>query len=74
MWILKQLILFQRIFLNKHIEEKYPRYELYAYGEGFVTEKLRRKHFTGIPVLFIPGNAGSPEQGLYYSVIHSRKN
>lgn len=63
-----------RIFLNEHIEEKYPRYELYAYGEGFVTEKLRRKHFTGIPVLFIPGNAGSPEQVRSIASVSIRKS
>ena len=42
----------------------YPRFRLYAYGEGFVTERLRRMYFSGIPVLFIPGNAGSHEQGF----------
>jgi len=50
------------------MEEKYPRFGLYAYGEGFLTEKLRRMHFSGIPVLFIPGNAGSHEQGLHHIV------
>lgn len=46
---------------------RYPRFRLYAYGEGFVTERLRKMHFSGIPVLFIPGNAGSHEQGSYLS-------
>lgn len=59
----------QRIILDDDIEERYPRYALYAYGEGFVTEKLRRMHFSGIPVLFIPGNAGSHEQGLHRLII-----
>lgn len=49
--------------MDNEIQEQYPRYRLYAYGEGFVTEKLRRMYFSGIPVLFIPGNAGSHEQG-----------
>ncbi|XP_011310677.1 GPI inositol-deacylase [Fopius arisanus] len=51
-----------RIELDDKIEKRHPRYALYAYGEGFVTDKLRKKQFTGIPVLFIPGNAGSHEQ------------
>ncbi|XP_015119466.1 GPI inositol-deacylase [Diachasma alloeum] len=51
-----------RIELDDKVEKLYPRYGLYAYGEGFVTDKLRKKQFTGIPVLFIPGNAGSHEQ------------
>jgi len=54
--------------LKNNIEEKYPRFGLYAYGEGFLTERLRRMHFSGIPVLFIPGNAGSHEQGLYHFI------
>ncbi|XP_063979734.1 GPI inositol-deacylase [Diachasmimorpha longicaudata] len=51
-----------RIELDDKVEKRHPRYGLYAYGEGFVTDKLRKKQFTGIPVLFIPGNAGSHEQ------------
>ncbi|KAF7995470.1 hypothetical protein HCN44_006577 [Aphidius gifuensis] len=51
-----------QIKLDDHVEKNYPRYGLFAYGEGFVTEKLRRMEFNGIPVLFIPGNAGSHQQ------------
>ena len=53
----------QKISLDKKTEDRYPRYGLYAYGEGFYTEKVRRMRFSGIPVLFVPGNAGSHEQG-----------
>ena len=62
-----------RISLDDEIEERYPRYGLYAYGEGFVTEKLRRMYFSGIPVLFIPGNAGSHEQVRSLASVSLRK-
>ncbi|XP_076243690.1 GPI inositol-deacylase [Calliopsis andreniformis] len=63
-----------RISLDNEIEEQYPRYGLYAYGEGFVTEKLRRMYFSGIPVLFIPGNAGSHEQVRSIASVSLRKS
>ncbi|XP_014487837.1 PREDICTED: GPI inositol-deacylase [Dinoponera quadriceps] len=63
-----------RISLKNDIEEKYPRFGLYAYGEGFVTEKLRRMHFSGIPVLFIPGNAGSHQQVRSIASVSLRKS
>lgn len=40
-------------------------YGLYAYTEGKLIENVRKHKFTGIPVLFIPGNAGSYKQGLF---------
>ncbi|XP_014204111.1 GPI inositol-deacylase [Copidosoma floridanum] len=52
----------------------YPRFKLFAYGEGFVTERLRRMHFTGIPALFIPGNAGSHEQARSLASVSLRKS
>ncbi|XP_076379241.1 GPI inositol-deacylase isoform X2 [Megalopta genalis] len=63
-----------RISLDNEIEERYPRYGLYAYGEGFVTEKHRRMYFSGIPVLFIPGNAGSHEQVRSLASVSLRKS
>ncbi|EZA56408.1 hypothetical protein DMN91_009837 [Ooceraea biroi] len=63
-----------RISLDSDIKEKYPRFGLYAYGEGYVTEKLRRMHFSGIPVLFIPGNAGSHEQVRSIASVSLRKS
>ncbi|XP_008559075.1 GPI inositol-deacylase [Microplitis demolitor] len=51
-----------RIKLDNDIEREFNKFSLYAYGEGHATEKLRRMKFSGIPVLFIPGNAGSHEQ------------
>ena len=41
---------------------RFPNYGLYAYGEGKMSEPLRENKFTGIPVLFIPGNSGSHKQ------------
>ncbi|KOC65133.1 GPI inositol-deacylase, partial [Habropoda laboriosa] len=63
-----------RISLDNEIEERYPRYGLYAYGEGFITEKLRRMYFSGIPVLFIPGNVGSHEQVRSLASVSLRKS
>jgi hypothetical protein len=51
------------VSLPVDIVRRYPRYGLYAYGEGHMTERLRQMKFTGIPVLFIPGNIGSHKQG-----------
>lgn len=62
-----------RITLHDELEKVFPRFGLYAYGEGFVTEKIRRMKFTGIPVLFIPGNAGSSEQVRSLASVSLRK-
>ena len=55
---------YTRIKLKKKISKQYPRYGLYLYGEGFYAQEQRTKSFSpnGIPVLFIPGNAGSYRQ------------
>lgn len=45
------------------VDGQYFKYGLYAYSEGPLTEKARKMQFDGIPVLFIPGNAGSYKQG-----------
>lgn len=42
----------------------FNKYGLYAYGEGKMIYKVRGMQFSGIPVLFIPGNRGSPKQGI----------
>lgn len=42
--------------------EKFPRYNLYAYSEGRLTEAARNMKFNGAPVIFVPGNAGSYKQ------------
>ncbi|CAB0008502.1 unnamed protein product [Nesidiocoris tenuis] len=55
-----------RISLPANVTNTYPKYGLYAYGEGRLIQKIRSMRFTGIPVLFIPGNRGSPNQGRSY--------
>ncbi|KAI1293062.1 GPI inositol-deacylase [Halotydeus destructor] len=44
------------------VDSKYPKYGLYVYGEGVYAQQLKSGIYNGIPVLFIPGNAGSYEQ------------
>ncbi|XP_042192094.1 GPI inositol-deacylase isoform X3 [Callorhinchus milii] len=51
-----------RIKLPKKIASKYPSYGLYLYGEGDYAEESKKLKVTGIPVLFLPGNAGSYKQ------------
>lgn len=38
------------------------KYGLYVYGEGRIIHKVREMKFDGVPILFIPGNRGSPKQ------------
>jgi glycosylphosphatidylinositol deacylase len=53
------------VSLPSDVVRKYPRYGLFAYGEGHTTGQVRQMKFTGIPVLFIPGNIGSHRQGKH---------
>ncbi|XP_072044327.1 GPI inositol-deacylase-like [Amphiura filiformis] len=52
--------------LPENVQEAYPRYSLYLYGEGRYAQestiKSRNLNLQGIPVLFVPGNAGSYKQ------------
>ncbi len=51
-----------------------PRsYGLYAYGEGKLSEFLKEGKYDGIPVLFIPGNAGSHRQVRSMASVALRK-
>ena len=52
--------------MKNGVEETYPMYGLYIYAEGRQVEVARRGEYTGIPVLFLPGNAGSYKQGKVY--------
>lgn len=56
-------------------DRRFHKYRLYAYSEGRLTERARNMHFDGIPVLFIPGNAGSFKQGktLQFCPLHVQK-
>lgn len=51
---------FQKISFFEN--EKFPRYNLYAYSEGRLTEAARNMKFNGAPVIFVPGNGGSYKQ------------
>jgi len=56
-------LLQQKIKLPKKTARRYPAYELYLYGEGNYAEENKNLILTGIPILFLPGNAGSYKQG-----------
>ncbi|PNF36371.1 GPI inositol-deacylase, partial [Cryptotermes secundus] len=62
-----------RLSLPSVTARRYPRYGLYAYGEGHMTERLRAMKFGGIPVLFIPGNSGSHKQVRSLASVSLRK-
>ncbi|CAM6031630.1 unnamed protein product, partial [Sphagnum compactum] len=53
--------------------DKYPKYNLYAYSEGHLTEHARNMYFNGAPVLFIPGNGGSYKQARSLASVALRK-
>jgi len=42
--------------------QAFPKYGLYVYGEGKSAGYLEKGKYSGIPVLFIPGNSGSYKQ------------
>jgi len=53
-----------RVNMDEETEKRFPKYGLYAYGEGEgdLVEKIKKEKYIGIPVLFIPGNSGSYKQ------------
>ncbi|NXN13731.1 PGAP1 deacylase, partial [Indicator maculatus] len=62
-----------RIKLPKKTARRYPAYELYLYGEGSYAEENKNLLLTGIPVVFLPGNAGSYKQVRSLGSIALRK-
>ncbi|XP_025958043.2 GPI inositol-deacylase isoform X2 [Dromaius novaehollandiae] len=62
-----------KIKLPKKTARRYPAYELYLYGEGNYAEANKNLILTGIPVLFLPGNAGSYKQVRSLGSIALRK-
>ncbi|XP_059179650.1 GPI inositol-deacylase-like [Physella acuta] len=52
---------YQEIKLDGSVKE-FPTYRLFIYGEGHYANTIRNLNLKGIPVLFIPGNAGSHKQ------------
>lgn len=64
----------QYVRISQEIDEQYVKYGLYAYGEGRTTKKARNMYFDGIPVLFVPGNAGSYKQVRSLASVALRKS
>ena len=54
-------------------QPEHYKYSLFAYGEGQLSEPLRKGQFSGVPVLFIPGNAGSFRQVRSLASVALRK-
>ncbi|KAL0279676.1 UNVERIFIED_CONTAM: hypothetical protein PYX00_001180 [Menopon gallinae] len=64
---------FVEISLPQNVQKEHPRYALFGYAEGGHTERLRKMKFSGIPVLFVPGNSGSYKQGRSLASVSLRK-
>nr|DBA20138.1 TPA: hypothetical protein GDO54_015863 [Pyxicephalus adspersus] len=64
---------YQKINLPKKAARLFPAYELYLYGEGIHAENNKQLSLNGIPVLFLPGNAGSYKQARSVGSIALRK-
>ncbi|XP_077131736.1 GPI inositol-deacylase [Ranitomeya variabilis] len=65
---------YQKIQLPKKVSTYYPAYELHLYGEGIYTEENRNLSLSGVPILFLPGNAGSYKQVRSLGSIALRKS
>nr|XP_006819206.1 PREDICTED: GPI inositol-deacylase-like [Saccoglossus kowalevskii] len=48
--------------LPESVQNLFPHYSLHLYGEGAYAQRSKNMKLNGIPVLFIPGNAGSYKQ------------
>ena len=61
--------------MSEEINATFPKYKLIVYGEGEgkKIDKLKKEKLTGIPVLFIPGNAGSVKQVRSLASVALRK-
>ncbi|XP_038604971.1 GPI inositol-deacylase [Tachyglossus aculeatus] len=64
---------YQKIQLPKRLSRRFPAYELYLYGEGSYARRNRKLQLAGVPVLFLPGNAGSYKQVRSLGSIALRK-
>uniref|UniRef100_A0A8C0CCM4 GPI inositol-deacylase n=1 Tax=Balaenoptera musculus TaxID=9771 RepID=A0A8C0CCM4_BALMU len=69
----EEILRSKKIELPKKLAKRYPAYELYLYGEGSYAEEHKALPLTGIPVLFLPGNAGSYKQVRSIGSIALRK-
>nr|XP_015214177.1 PREDICTED: GPI inositol-deacylase [Lepisosteus oculatus] len=62
-----------RIQLPHRVSQRYPGYGLYLYGEGLYAQHSHSLKLSGVPVLFLPGNAGSYKQARSLGSIALRK-
>ncbi|XP_054284020.1 GPI inositol-deacylase-like [Macrosteles quadrilineatus] len=65
---------FVKVSLPPNVTVEYRRYGLYAYSEGRQTQQVRNMQFSGIPVLFIPGQGGSLKQVRSLASVSLRKS
>lgn len=63
-----------KVDLPIEMGNEFSRYNLYVYSEGSLAEHLEKRIFDGIPVLFIPGNAGSYKQVRSVASVALRKS
>ena len=54
---------YRQLNLSLEVQRSFPQYSLHYYYEGRNIDTLPLK-LSGIPALFIPGNAGSHKQGV----------
>ncbi|XP_034242534.1 GPI inositol-deacylase [Thrips palmi] len=64
---------FVRIAMSDEVTHAHKRYSLWAYSEGHHIEAMRKMKFSGIPVLFLPGSAGSHKQARSLASVSMRK-
>ena len=62
-----------KVPLWKGTAKRFPKYALYLYGEGAYADRSKGLQLSGIPVLFIPGNAGSYKQARSLASVALRK-
>ncbi|XP_037028365.1 GPI inositol-deacylase [Bradysia coprophila] len=63
----------QYVKINFDANLDFPKYNLYAYSEGRLTENARNMKFDGAPVIFVPGNRGSYKQVRSLASVALRK-
>ncbi|XP_055681996.1 GPI inositol-deacylase [Lutzomyia longipalpis] len=63
----------QFVRINFRENKRFPKYNLYGYAEGHLTEFARNGDWNGAPVLFIPGNSGSYKQARSLASVALRK-
>ncbi|XP_046355046.2 GPI inositol-deacylase-like [Haliotis rufescens] len=62
-----------KVHMDDAVARRFPQYGLHIYGEGEYARKVSSLKLTGVPVLFIPGNAGSYRQVRSLASVALRK-